>query len=72
MSKMKTEFELIAFNDGNPIEGTGSKISITAKGTPNISIKVTNGFEALRMKSIDLERFAINILKSIGSKRLKK
>lgn len=65
---MKTEFEL----DAHKADYTGSKIKIIGKAPkhkPYVTIALTNR-DTLFIEDKDLERFAINILKALKSKKL--
>lgn len=75
MSKRKTKFDLEYFETGEKISsnyGTIEIIGATPINLPYVAINVPIITNGLFIKDKDLERFAINILKSIGSKRLKK
>ena len=66
---MKTEFELDTTN-----RRSSTIRIITAYGTSNVSIKVSEmglgGFSGY-LEGKDLERFAVNILKALKSNKLK-
>lgn len=67
---MKTTFNL----DAHKADFTGSTINIVGKSPDNkvyVSIILSNNMGALFIEDKDLERFAVNILKSIDSKHLK-
>ncbi len=76
---MKTNFELQEFNRGRN-ERTGGSITIIGKlpkWKPYVTIKVhhadkegKNAHRGLFIKDKDLERFAVNILKALRSKKL--
>lgn len=71
---MKTEFELQAFMGGAWID-SGFKIEIIGnrpEHKPYISIEFgASSSQTHIMKDKDTERFAVNILKALKSKRLK-
>ena len=62
----KTEFE---FTDAHN-RMTGSKVTIQQDTAPYIEIHNPSGRSSLFMDGSDLERFAVNILKALGSKKL--
>lgn len=67
---MKTEF----FLDSDDAEHTGSNIKIIGhapKHRPYVSVNISNQRHSLFIEDKDLERFAVNILKALKSKRLK-
>ena len=67
---MKTEFIL----ESGDAEHTGSTIKIVGKApkhNPYVSINIKNQKHSLFIEDKDLERFALNILKSIKSKHIK-
>lgn len=79
---MKTEFELLQYQK----QQDGSYKLLPAIGAPKVMIKPSRGrwkqlapsvvirdiFSGeLELKEVDLERFAVNILKALKSKRLK-
>lgn len=68
---MKTEFEL----DCHKADLTGSNIRIIGKhpkNKPYVSINLPDDKGSLFILDKDIERFAVNILKSINSKHIKK
>lgn len=69
--KMKREFELEEYN-GDKFVPCGEKMNIVGQSPqhlPYVSIEVDNCEYFIPDK--DLERFAVNILKALGSKKLK-
>lgn len=62
MAKMKTEFDLSSYNS---ITGT---ITIDQR---EVLVQMEIGNHTGRLKGYDLERFAVNILKALKSKKLK-
>lgn len=71
MSKYKTEFELETLANSR-MEGSG-KIEIIGTSPKNevyVTIDIPN-VSYHYIKDKDLERFAVNILRAIGSKKLK-
>lgn len=65
----KTEFYLIP----NKPEYRGSKITIIGKkpeNRPYISVYAAGGHDLGTLNAADLERFAVNILKALNSKKL--
>lgn len=71
MAKMKTEFYI---NTYDAKHRGGSKVSIVGSkpdNKPYISFKIGQFYSFGSMEGADLERFAVNILKALKSKRLK-
>lgn len=74
----KTEFELIAFEkeNGAKVHGKAHIIKEKEPFVPRIEIKIETGHIqrkgnlTLYLQYRDLERFAVNILKAMGSKKL--
>lgn len=69
---MKTEFELEVAGDGRilPSPATISIIGKEPNHSPYVSITVFNTRQHF-LRDKDLERFAVNILKALNSKKLK-
>jgi hypothetical protein len=68
---MKTEFEVYELRNGKKETcGTLSIIGTQPDFKPYVSMKTTSNLSFMRDQ--DLERFAVNILKALKSKRLKK
>lgn len=72
MAKMKTEFELVNLLGA----ATKNKVYISLPSKSNdqtTSVRFRNDFQNRNyyLKRKDLERFAVNILKALGSKKLK-
>lgn len=70
---MKTEFELenLSSNESSLITGNIKIMGAKPKSSPYVVIEVKE-IPYLFIKDKDLELFAINILKALNSKRLKK
>jgi len=69
--KMKREFELQEYN-GDKFVPSGEKMKIIGqapKHLPYVTMEIDNCNYYIPDK--DLERFAVNILKALGSKKLK-
>jgi hypothetical protein len=72
MAKLKTEFQLVWSNDEPVINVKASIIGQLPKtGKPYVSINPYSQGNPIFVHDKDLERFAVNILKAIKSKKLK-
>ncbi len=69
---MKINFELENYSNGEMIVGRGTVniIGQSPKNAPYVAFKSDEG-QSYFIQDKDLERFAVNILKSLQSKRLK-
>jgi|GEM_PF-4252924 len=79
MGKMKTEFELKLDIRAQGL-GLMGAAKIVASGKPYLYMNISSGYPAktipkqgisAEIENKDLERFAVNILKALKSKRLK-
>jgi hypothetical protein len=67
---MKTEFQLV-WASGHEVPG--AKVSIIGQApedAPYLSLKVYQSSDPIFIQDKDLERFAVNILKALKSKKL--
>jgi len=69
---MKTEFQMV-WADGEPVTNVKACIigQIPITGRPYLSINAYQGSSPIFIADKDLERFAVNILRAIKSKKLK-
>lgn len=69
MSKMKTEFQMSW--DGKENNVTDVRMFIETKERVRVHVLPYNAGSPVYIKDKDLERFAVNILKALKSKKLK-
>lgn len=72
MAKMKTEFQMV-WASGHHVPGVKASIVGTSeKGNkPYLSLNAFSSGNSIFIQDKDLERFAVNILRALNSKRLK-